>query len=148
VHVSHANDLEVMIINSKMVTCFLLLATSTITGINYSISPVNAGCQRSRGLARISNKDTGETLSLLNKVEVFECGNTWRSNGGYEFKGEMVQWIKCWQNCSIHSKGKYVLFFQNKEQGTGVVETFAGVICMWQVNKKNKYCWKPLKDRN
>jgi len=122
------------------------MLTINLIGFNFSTMPVNAGCQRSKGLARISNKVTGQTLALIHKVEVYKCANSWGSNGGYEFKGELVQWMKCIENCTNPSaKGKNILFFQHKEQGIGIVKEFAGATCIWQSQKIKKFCWYPVK---
>ena len=145
----NANRAEPAKVHNQMIAMLLILISSIITMTNYLILPASAGCQRSKGMARISNKNTGKTLRSLNKVEVFECGNSWGSNGGYEFTGEMVQWVICKENCTnLSDRGGYTIFFKKKNQGIGVVETFAGVTCMWQIDKIEKYCWKPLKSHN
>lgn len=121
----------------------LLLASSVFIGITLSATPAHAGCATSKGIARISDRETGKTIQQLKHVQIYECGNSWSSLGGYMTGQAKTGWMKCTKDCpgGIKQIG-YNVYFEKKEYDEGVVEDFGGVTCMWHPSESKKFCWK------
>jgi hypothetical protein len=105
----------------------ILLSSSVSLGITLSATPAHAGCATYKGIARISDRETGKTIQQLKHVQIYECGNSWSSLGGYMTGQTKTGWMKCTKDCPGGMKQiGYNVYFEKKEYDeTGFFSHFA-----------------------
>ena len=122
----------------------ILVAIITIAStFNLLIKPAKAGCNHGRGEAAIySNSDKGQ-VTYIGEVEVYECGNSSGSFGGYRKGGKSSGWSVCYTNCKDPVvKNKQMIRIENGPFVEGEIEQVLNTTCVKERDRDAKFCWK------
>jgi len=126
------------------VSCgFLVAILSNAATINFLTEPAKAGCNQGKGEAAIYSTSDKRQVSYIGDVEVYECGNSSGSFGGYRKGGESTGWSVCYANCEDPAvTNKQMIRIENGSFIEGEIEQILNTTCVNEKGRDAKFCWK------
>ena len=126
----------------KMSCHFLFAVFSVLAVINFQTVPAKAGCNQGRGRAAIYSNSDKKLVSFIGDVDVYECGNSSGSFGGFRKGGESTGWSVCFKNCGDPSvTNKQMIRIENGPFLRGEIEKIFGTTCVKEKGRDAKFCW-------